>query len=73
MSEYLDFGFYNWIRYRPPINIQPQWSKIKLKLNEKDQTYDGNEPNPEDWGDYFENNADFKALFNTPFDDNDIK
>ena len=46
---------------------------IKLKFNEKDQTYDGNEPNPEDWGDNFENIADFKALFNTPFDDNDIK
>ena len=35
--------------------------KIKTKLNEKNRTYDGHKPNPEDWADYFENDDDFNA------------
>ena len=47
--------------------------KIKSKLNEKNRTYDGNKPNPEDWADYFENDDDFNEEFNRVFDNDDIK
>ncbi len=42
-------------------------------MNDKDQACDSNKHNPEDWADYFENNADCNAEFKRLFDDKDIK
>ena len=46
--------------------------KIRVKLNEKERTYNGHKPNPEDWADFFEDDEDFNTEFNRLFDDEDI-
>ena len=46
---------------------------IKSKLNEKDRSYNGAKPDPEDWADLIEHDQDFSDEFSRIFNNPDIQ